>query len=113
MSPLVPGILVRLQMRFETGIQSRDIVVLGIVGAGEQRLLAFMCRIEDRLPCVGMVVQLLAIASLDLGPLGRVMIEPFAEWHAGCDIAQPGVELGGFLFHPPRPKHFHQQPLAV
>ena len=47
------------------------------------------------------------------GPFARILAEPLAQFGAGCNVFQPGIELKGSSSHSPGPKSFYQKAFAI
>src|SRR6185312_7602755 len=92
--------------------QRHGVVVLGVVGAVEQRDVVGREGVEQRPPRLGVLVELADVAALELLPALGVVAEPLAQLVAGPDLGQPGLHPELVPAHTARPEPFDEEPAS-
>lgn len=100
-----------------TGLQAffegDGVVVEGIAGGEEKSHGALRPLAIKQCDRLGLLLQLLAVASAELGPLGRVMGEPRPERGARRNVLEPQVDGGGRLRDAARPQAIDQHAKSI
>src|SRR5690606_33144051 len=93
--------------------QDDGAVVLGISRAVEQRHRAAVRGLENRLPGVGIRVQLGAVSLPELFPALDAMAEPLTQLGARRHVLHPRVGREVFLLHAARPESLDEKSPAI
>ena len=84
-----------------------------VMGTLQERNVALLGRIQQRLAGGKIIVQLGTVSALEFFPFGRVVAEPATQLIAGRRVLTPGCHVQRLLFHPARPQAFNQESRAI